>query len=168
MNGAIQFPIYKMGKIESIETTPLGKVYVTTIRDKYVLDDTSLPASTLGRRRLILQYQGANLYKLRAKVDTLKQLIKFPSKTKFVDSNGYIFTYKKGKKRYKVVSCKILSKSFYDEGYILHIEDYPTPHYVPHRSTVDNCNFVSIMLTNQGPLVYDYTEEYHKPFNRAY
>jgi hypothetical protein len=163
----MDFPLFKIGKYENIEKTPLGKIYITTVYDKYVLDDTSVEGETLGQRRLKLALKGHNLYKFRGKVDTLKQLIKHPSGTIFLDNNGNIFKYRKGRKLFKVVSHKVLKRENKDDGVVVTIQDYPTPHFIPSKKVADNTNYVSIMLTNTGPLIYDYTSEPHKVYRRS-
>lgn len=163
----MEFPLFKIGKYESIEYTPLGKVYITTVRDKYVLDDTSLKGDTLGKRRLIAKIKKYKLYKFRGKVDTLRQLSKHPGGTVFIDNLGKVIKYTKSRKRFEVVSCKITKKVEKDEGMLLYIKGIPTPHYIPYRYIADNINYVSVMLTPSGPFIYDYTIEKHKPYKRS-
>ncbi len=65
----------------------------TTLR---IVDDTSLPADTLSRRRLILQSRGVDLYPLRRAIFFLGDFLKMAkSGYWFMDSYGKLFTYKK-------------------------------------------------------------------------
>lgn len=163
----MEFPLFKIGKFESIDHNPLGKIYITTIKNTYVLDDISLEGETLGHRRLKVKLRGDKLYKFRGKVDTLKQLVKHPGGTTFIDNKGNIFKYRKGKKRFKVVSYPIEKRKDVENGVVIYIKNYPTPHLIPHKYIADNTNYVSIMFTDTGPLIYDYTSEPHKPYRRS-
>lgn len=163
----IEFPLFKLGKYTQIETTLMGKVYIETGRGRYILDDKALPYSTLAQRRLRIK-NNIPLYSFRGVVNTLRELIKHPSNTRFLDKNGNLFKYKKGRKRYKVVSHEIIRKERQDYNrYIIYIKDYPTPHLVDNEIVAKNSNYVSIIYTKDGPLIYDYTSEPHAIYRRS-
>lgn len=90
----INFPLYRIRMVESIET--IGSItYITTYHNKYVLDDKSI-AGTFAERRLVIMFSNNYshpIYPLKDRCTTLKQVIllhkKYP-KCKFIDNNGKI------------------------------------------------------------------------------
>lgn len=114
-----------------------------------------------------MENRGDEIYKFRAKIDNLRQLIKYPSGTLFIDKYGKLFKYKKGKKQYSVVCRNILKREQVPEGVVLHIEEVPSPHIIYYSTLADNIKYASVMLTDYGPLVYDYTAEKHEPYRRS-
>lgn len=163
----IEFPLFKLGKYKEIEKTLMGKVYIYTAREKYLLDDLSLPFSNYATRRLRMKGK-IPLYKFRGTVSNLRSLIKYPSGTKFIDKTGNLFIYKKGKKRYKVVSHKITKKEKLEyDRYVIHIHGYPTPQLIDNEIVAKNSNYASIIYTKDGPLIYDYTSEPHAIYRRS-
>jgi hypothetical protein len=159
----VEFPLYKLGKFVSIDKNPVGPVYITTVRGKYILDDTSL-SGDLGRRRLHII---GDKYPLRGTIFTLRELFKFPSGTYFIDKNGHIFKYKKGKARYLVESKKIYKKELRPEGMVCYITDLPNPIRLGVTLEAQLKDYASIMSTNYGPILYDLTQEYHEPYRRS-
>lgn len=156
-----------MGAIQNLETSPLGRVYVYTVKGKYLLDDKSIDSELLSIRRLRMEPRDMEVYKFRGRIDTLRQLVKYPSGTIFVDKYGDIFKYKKGRKRHLVESRKILKRTMSDKGMLLHIDGIPTPHLLEYKTLEDRVKFVSVMLTDKGPLIYDYTATQHEPYRRS-
>lgn len=159
----VEFPIYKLGRYLKIRRNPVGPVYITTIREEYILDDLSLEGK-LGRRRLHII---GNKYPLRGAIFTLRELLKFPSGTRFIDNNGHIFQYKKGRARYLVESKKICKKELRPEGLVCYITDVPSPILLSPNIEAQEKDYASIMYTNYGPILYDLTQEYHEPYRRS-
>ena len=129
------------------------------------MDDKSAKGETLGKRRLSIPSK--ERYKLGEKIDTLRQLIKHPGGTKFIDQKGYIFKYTKGSRRFLIQSKKIITKKFVTEGTVLHIEGIPNPQILYYKYLADNINYASVMYTDSGPFIYDYTKEPHEPYRRS-
>ena len=165
----INFPLFKLGEYEEIEETLMGKVYIYTTRGKYLLDNKALPYSKYSQRRLRLKgTKKVPLYKFRATVHNLRNLVKFPSGTRFIDVQGNLFKYKKQRKLYKVLSHKILKKKPTNDGScIVHIEKFNSPYLIDSNFVASNTNYISIIYTKDGPLIYDYTTERHEPYRRS-
>jgi hypothetical protein len=114
----IQFPLYKLGAYKKIDKNALGPITITTRYNKYLLDDVSLPYTTLAMRRLVAKSKYP-LYNFKATLFSLRELFAEKGGTKFIDNTGTLFTYKKGKRRYDVVSKLITSKEKLLEGGLL-------------------------------------------------
>lgn len=64
--------------------------------NKRIIDDKNIKEPTLSRRRLRLEVQKANLYKIKKAIYFIGDFIKLASpKTWFIDSSGRVFQYKK-------------------------------------------------------------------------
>lgn len=162
----ITFPLYKLRAYNKIETNPLGLVKVTSIKGTYVLDDTSIPGTFKERRtKLITQYPGEKIYKLKEQVLYLRQLVKYKSNTTFIDNNGKIFKYKKGDKLYTIKSHKIERRVPKQNWTILRVRGIEIPflvgHVVPPTTT-----HASILHSSMGPFLYDLTRMFHEPYKR--
>lgn len=163
----MDFPLFKLGTYKEIETTLMGKVYIDTGRGRYILDDKSIPYPSLAQRRLRIKNK-IPLYKFRGTVNTLRELVKHPSNTKFMDRNGNLFKYKKGNKRYKVVSHEIIRKEKLEYNrYVIYIKDVPTPQLLDNELVAKASNYASVIHTKDGPLIYDYTSEPHDVYRRS-
>lgn len=105
---SISFPVYRVPTGHNIQKdgTVLysyrefmedeSKTIVPIIR---ILDDTSIPGDTLGKRRMqLLQMKGVKLLKLPRAIYFFSDLIKLcTGSTSFIDSNGMVFTYTKSR-----------------------------------------------------------------------
>jgi len=165
MQHNIEFPIYKIRSYEEMDKNPLGKIKIYTISGEWILDDLSVEGETLGIRRLKIPEN--KRYKLGHKVDTLRQMLKHPGGTIFIDNKGHLFKYTKGSERFLVESKSILKKEFITKGTILHIKDLPTPQLIPYKHLAEDINYASIIFTKYGPFVYDYTKQAHEPYRRS-
>lgn len=165
MQQHIEFPVYKIRNYEEMEKTPLGKVKIRTITGEWIVDDISIEGDSLGKRRLHIPAEVR--YKLGDRVDTLRQMIKYPGGTIFIDNKGYLFKYTKGSERFLIESKPIIKKELVTEGTILHIKDLPSPQLIPYKHLAENIKYASIIFTNYGPFVYDYTSEPHEPYRRS-
>ena len=165
MRHDLTFPLYRIKGIRSIERNPLGIIKVKNSRGEFILDNPNLQGDTLGARRLhILKKQRA---KLGERLTYLRQLIKYPSGTYFIDNEGRLYSYKKGKRRYLVVCRKILKKTITQSGTIIHVEKVNSPFKLYHNLEAEDVKFASIMETDWGPFLYDITGIKHEPFRRA-
>lgn len=74
-----------------------------------LVDDPKLPQASLSRRRLAMKNMGAPLYPLRRAVFFMGDFLKLAKPGYwFIDSNGYIFTYRKSIKA--VLTFKRITK----------------------------------------------------------
>jgi len=96
----IHWPVYKLGTEKPLEEDGVlffirnGKETASI----EILDDKTLPASSLAGRRLKLFSQGTKLFKLKLALFFLGDLIKIATKSMwFIDSSGNIFQYTKSK-----------------------------------------------------------------------
>jgi hypothetical protein len=162
----VKFPVYKLRQYINMEHTLLDVIKIQTIKGTYILDDTSL-SGTFAQRRLQLRnhYSELKPYKLKDQILYLRQLIKYPSKTKFIDSDGHLFEYNKGKKFFKVKSYKITRYNERNNWGYLYLDSLEQPFMVTQPLTFET-KYASIMHTDKGLLLYDLTKEYHKPYNR--
>jgi len=165
MQHTIEFPVYRIRSYEELEKTALGKIKIQTITGEWIVDDLTKLGDTLGVRRLSIPKE--ERYKLGEKIDTLRQMIKYPGGTVFIDNTGHLFKYKKGKERFLIESKPIERKQFTDQGTVLIIKDIPTPQLIPFKHIADNIKYASIIFTNLGPFVYDYTRVPHEPYRRS-
>ena len=160
---SIQFPIYKLGKHTEIKRNPVGPIYITTIRDTYILDDLSYPGD-LGRRRRQIK---ENKYPLKETVFSFRDMVKFPSGTTFIDNTGKIFKYVKGNSRYIIKCKKVYKKELRTEGMVCYIEDVPTPVLLSPNMSAQTKDYASVLYTEYGPILYDLVQEYHEPYRRS-
>jgi hypothetical protein len=157
------FPIYKVPEFDSLRNV-LGKVKVTKRGKEYLLDDKRL-SGDLAARRLQLKAKKEKLFPLKTRIDTLRQLVKRPSGEQYIDSKGIMFKYKKGNKRYPLISEKIRKIIPKNGLYIVHVDKINSPFVVFLKD--DRVEFASILYTDSGPFLYDLTRENHAPTRRA-
>ncbi len=162
----IEFPLYKLRAYLKIKRNPLGPIKITTIRNTYIFDDTSIPGNFWERRvRLQLEYPDMPIYKLKEKISYLRQLVKYKSGTTFVDANGNIFKYYKSTELFEVTSHKISRKKPYGNWTILTVDSYEQP-YLVGQTVLPTTTHASIMHTKWGPMLYDLTSKKHEPYKR--
>jgi len=163
----LNFPAYKMGSYHNIEDKALGKRIITTEKNVYVLDDTSLPGDYFDRRIRIKLYQKEKemkLYPLNKLLRTFSEILKYPSNSKFIDRSGYIFNYVKGINFYKV-ECHKITKRIFDpsRGTMLFSDDINCPIF--HTDRVHgSIKYMGLLNIDGGYLLYNLTSE---PFNEA-
>ena len=162
----VTFPIYKIRSFLDIETNPLAQVLITTIKDTYILDDLAYNGN-LEERRLKIKEECPRykLYRLKERVLYLRQLVKYKSGSTFIDITGKIFKYKKSSGLHMVDSVYILKSRPSDGWTILYLQGIEIPFLVAHRVN-SKVKYASLMHTDQGPLLYDLTSEYHDPYRR--
>ena len=85
----INFPVFPLNKpVSKIGTKTL---FINSADEEEILDDSSIPAATLGLRRL--QIKG-KLYPLKRAIYFLKDIVKLNPK-QLIDNTGKIINYKK-------------------------------------------------------------------------
>ena len=163
----IQFPVYKLGSYKKIDKNILGPITITTRYNKYLLDDVSLPYNTLAMRRLMAKSKYP-WYSFKATLFSLRELFAEKSGTKFIDSTGALFTYKKGSRRYSVISKLITSKErLHAGGLLIIVKDMPSIYKVAFNRNNWESDYASMVITDMGPLLYDLTRDTHDPYKRA-
>ena len=162
----VVFPVYKLRSYLNIDTNPLGLVKITTIKGEYVLDDTVINGTFEERRlRLGSRYPNKRVYRLGDRVSYLRQLIKYKSGSKFIDSNGTIIRYTKSTSLFQVKSHKIINKRRSDNWTILSLENQEQSYLIGEQLTVD-AKYASVMYTDWGPFLYDITSRQHEVYKR--
>lgn len=166
MLNQIQFPIYHLGhdKPEREDTRVFytyevqlsdGDVYVKTM----VVDDTSVPGNSLAMRRLQLKNSGIDLAKLKHAVFFLGDMIKLSKGgTWFIDSNGYVFEYRKTKRVplvFKNISQIIPIKT---GGAIVEVQGVGTRFKVLHAPN-PLTKYAGLLLVGTGYLLYGLYED---------
>lgn len=139
-----------------------GLTYKKTVG---VLDDTSIPEESLGRRRLVLKAQGVPLLALRHVCYFLADLIRHPSST-YIDSSGKVFQYTKTTNVpliFKKIT-KVLPNSS-GLGTILEVEGVPT-RFKSMISITKSQKYAALLRLPQGYILYGIYSEEHKPTRR--
>lgn len=163
---SITFPLFKLRSYLSIDTNPLGLVKITTVKNTYILDDTGINAAFPDRRmRLQSLYPNKEIYPLKEKVIYFRQLIKYKSGTTFIDYNGNIVQYNKSSKLFDIKSYKIEKRVAQGNWTIIYVTGQELP-FLIGQVVPSTTTHASIMHTKWGPLLYDLTSSYHKPYKR--
>lgn len=163
-----EFPLYRMGKFIDIYTTPLGVKKITTVKKEYILDDPSLPGDFAARRlKLRKRYGKDALYHFKERVDLLRQLVKFPGNTAFIDKNGKLIRYVKTSKLYEVRSLPIVSiKEIENIWSVITVKGISQKFLIGFDIKRKYIKYASIMFTKDGPFLYDLTTEPHEVYRR--
>ena len=161
----MDFPWYKLRAYKEIRENLLGQLYIRNGKGEFLLDDKTLPGD-LAHRRLHMPKE--KLYPLKQRVENLSQLIRHRTGTKFITNTGRIVKYKKSSKLYTVESRSILKVDTKIDSHmsIITVENTSSRFKVPFNVDIRNYKYASIMLTDNGPILYDLTIEPHKPFKR--
>lgn len=119
-----------------------------------VIDDTSLPGTTLGARRLVLASQKVKLLKIKKAVYFLADLVKIAkANTWFIDNSGYVFQYK------KATRCKLVCKKIANihpgkvTGVVLELEGIHS-RFKAMRSPEPHEVYAGVLLHKSGYLLY--------------
>ena len=172
----ISWPVFKLGEHKPHCESGVvfySKEYVdldTGENPRYslrVVDDTSIPGETLGRRRLLLgQDETVKLYPIKLALYFLHDLIKVAKQTTwFIDSRGVVFQYKKST-RAKLTYHK-LKKVFPIEGMgcIIEVEGIPQRFKCLFRPTPDQ-EYAGVLRWGLGYIIYGLYEYPGKPSYR--
>lgn len=162
----ITFPLFKIRSYVNIDKNPLGLVKITTVKNTYILDDTSINKPFPERRMMLRSlYPNKEVYPLKEKILYFRQLVKYKSGTTFVDYNGHIIKYHKSSNLFDIKSYKIEKRVAHGNWTVIHVAGQEIPfligQIVPHTTT-----HASIMFTKWGPLLYDLTSQHHEPYKR--
>lgn len=148
-----------MYQIPAITYSDCGRLYTET---GHLIDDRSLPYSTLGQRRLRIAEK--DLYRLNRGAFNLADMLASRIRT-FVDSNGVPFHYclgKQGHIRYK----KIKSVTLEDDYSILFVHEVNFPIKVP-RPPAPAQTWVGMLYIDNSPwILYCYSEEQKPPHRK--
>lgn len=161
----ISFPVFQLEKIKPVVED--NKIYYISTSGKInLIDDKSITAQTLGRRRLIINENKQKLYKLHNAIYFLGDLIKITKSSHwYIDNNGTIFEYKKSKVVpliFRDISQVIPIKT---GGAILEIKDIPQRFkcmYMP----VDVKYAGLLKISNLEYILYGLYKEKHKDTRR--
>ncbi len=166
MLNQVQFPIYHLGHDKpEREGTRVFYTYEVQLSDgdvyvkHLVVDDTSVPGNSLAMRRLQLKNIGIDLAKLRHAVFFLGDMIKLSKGgTWFIDSNGYVFEYRKTKRVplvFKNISQIIPIKT---GGAIVEVQGVGTRFKVLHAPN-PQIKYAGLLLVGTGYLLYGLYED---------
>ena len=155
-----QLPVYVMRGYDKISTEGDFTI-VTTVYNRYVLDNKSLPGN-FAQRRLFLYGEGPKLpyklYPLKSQIKYLSQMVA-SGKSDFIDSTGKLFKWKKSK-FYKVETAKVLTcNRIYNGKYQVYVKNVPYPFILSEPA-----EYISYILVTGSPVIYAvYDEEPESP-----
>lgn len=153
----IKFPIYTLTPNYKKIWEEYNVLYIETPSGIYVLDNKNLPGDTLGRRRL--KINTSDKYIPRRCYLTLSQMINGKDKW-FIDSEGKHFKWTKSE--YVKLKYHKVKKVHRSESYcILHLHDIIFPQKVNCRLAYA-INYVGVLHSNDGYILYEYTDEKKK------
>lgn len=162
----IKFPIYKFASPNLIRQGPY--TYCETNSGELLLiDDKSMPGSTLGLRRL--QHEAAcgvnakQLYKLNKPIFTIAELLQTNHKT-FLDSEGRLFNYTK-KEFFHVHSYKLEKFVEFMEGYVLYPKGLHCRFFLARAPELDEL-YLQVLHVGMGFVLYNLASEHLPPFRR--
>jgi len=162
----VTFPLYKLRSYLNVEETALGIVKITSIKGTYILDDKTYNGTFSERRIAMLkEYPTEKIYKLKERINFLRQLIKYKSGTNFIDYNGYILKYKKSSKLFDIKSYEINTISPHDNWNIINLIGLEQA-FLIGGSISPITRYASIMDTQWGPFLYDLTSKHHESYKR--
>jgi hypothetical protein len=159
----IAFPVYRVARTVISEPPLLYTIVINKEGDEEVrvVDDTSIDAETLGRRRLVLASRGTPLQKVSTAIFFLGDLIKMGSTSEwFVDTNGLAFKYKKvkySKLLFKPIERLIPIKT---GGYIVLVEGIPARFKTLYSPRDKVFKYAGVLLLNKHSyILYGLYEE---------
>lgn len=169
----ISFPVYKVGLNEP--TIDESKAYYIMGKDlEYsdaqieirMIDDRTIRKKSLGMRRLALQAQGHTLHKLSYAIFFVGDFIKIAKAGMwFIDSRGYIFTYKKTKRVPLVFRRIVKLLPVLTGGSIVEVEGTPIRFktlYAPSSAV----HYAGLLVSNRSYILYGLYENKPKDTNR--
>lgn len=172
----ISWPVFRLGehKPQTLDGVVFySKEYVSLDDDAQtkvglrIVDDTTLPGTTLGQRRLQLaQLEGVRLFKIKLALYFLHDLIKIAKQsTWFIDSQGQVFQYRKST-RAKLSFHKI-EKILPIEGMgcVVQVKGIPQRFKCLFKPT-PNQDWAGVLKWGLGYLIYGFYEHEHKTTHR--
>ena len=159
----IQFPIYSITRSYKRIWEDMNVLYIETIYGTYVLDNKNLPGDTVGKRRL--QINNSDIYRPRKVYYNIEQLLHSKDNI-FIDSIGRCFKYKKTEtvalKYHKVADITRME----DDGTcIVWLNNIYFPQKVNCR-LAHSMEYVGVLHTKYGYILYSFEEEYKKDTRR--
>ena len=152
----IKFPVYALPPHYDIDFED-GLVLLGDL----VLDDKNQPYGTLGARRL---HSGQKLVGLSRVSFNVRQMLQSTA-NKFIDNEGKIFKYVKSQFE-KVHYHKIIKVSPRDTETVIKLANVNFPFIVPIPPR-PGVSWAGVLYFKGMPwILYDYSEEYHKPLRR--
>lgn len=162
----ITFPIFpiRSGKLYIKD----GIDYINTGKSVWQVDNKNLMGKTLVGRRFGIPRK--ERYPLTLSIFNISQLLNYKKGTRFIDSLGNIFKYKKTRME-KLEYHKILGKRQVEDNWALFTEAYAHPFYVTkglfNRVYEYGENiYVGLLGYHGGHLVYDLSTTKHKTTRR--
>jgi len=150
----IEFPIFTITSTYKRIWDEFNIKYIETQNGIYILDNKNLKGDTLGERRL--KITTGSRYIPRKAYYNITQLIKSKTKT-YIDNTGCVFTYRKTRtvplKYYKVTD--VVST---EEGCILSFKGINFKLKTNCREAYE-INYIGLLITNMGYILYDTSEE---------
>jgi hypothetical protein len=151
----IKFPIYSLPLLYRRIFREFNVLYIETDSGNvYVLDNKNIDGDSLSKRRLKIKY--SLKYNNHTIVYNISQLIRSNYKT-YIDSDGNIFHYKKT----KMVDLKYHKVKYIthrDSYSVLYLADILTPIKV-HKKMSFDINYVGMLHTDKGHILYEYCSE---------
>jgi hypothetical protein len=157
----IEFPIYSITNSYKRIWEDMNVLYIETPYNTYVLDNKNLPGDTLGKRRL--QISNSDIYRPRRVYYNIEQFLHSKDKI-YIDSLGRCFKYKKTEmvplKYHKIKDINRLKS-----GECVLTLDILFPLKVNCRLAY-SIEYVGVLHTKYGEIVYSFEEEYKKDTRR--
>lgn len=146
-----------------VENEYVNKTTLETHIDKLIIDDTSISADTLGKRRL--KMFDKTLFSIDKTIYFLADLVKLSgSKTWFVDNLGKPFIYKKGARA--TLTCYRIKNILPGTtlGVIVEVEGIAQRFKLMYRPT-DEDKYVGLLFIHNSYIIYGL---YKQPFKKSY
>ena len=150
----ITWPLYRLPSDNWYKTD--GLVYL----DNQLLDDTNMPATTLGGRRL--QSPMGDLFPLKKGIISIPAMLKHKH---FIDFSGKLITYEKTKYQH-LRYYKILKVQLKGISSLLWLEGISYPFEIPRPPPYGSAYAAVLFLNNSPWLIYDFTFDKGKSTKR--
>ena len=149
----LKFPVYAISKTYKRIWEDLNVTYIETESGTYVLDNKNIEGDSLGSRRL--KINNSKLYIPRKVYYNITQLL-HSKYTKFIDTNGTIFSWKK--QTYVPLKYYYVKSIIKDDiSCIIHIKGINFPQRVNCR-LAHGIKYVGVLHTDNGYILYEYSE----------
>lgn len=171
----INWPVFRIGENKPESDTASGLVYYFTEyadldnndvkKNVRIVDDTSVPHSSLSRRRLVLKGLGLRLHPINTAIYFLADLIKVAKATTwFIDSAGKVFQYKKAVSA-KLTCHKVLKiLPGQGMGVVVELEGIPTRFKTMFRPQ-EHFKYAGVLKWGMSNILYGF---YEQPFKSSY
>jgi hypothetical protein len=164
----IQWPIYPLDPKLQIVTIEQDK-FIEMPDESYRLLDSSDYIGNLAQRRI--QYEDSNLlfkrklFKLKNAIFRFEALVhEAEGHSRFIDSNGRIFNYKKSI-YYPLIYHKITKFVETRHGYAVEVKGFHCRFFLPREPQLD-WHYAGILHIGRGSLLYDFAAHKKKDSRR--